>query len=133
MPPTSFNFGGHRDDEVGCLVVRQTEADAVQAVEGDDGGERQPLVAVDEGVVTRWSPAARPPARLSCCGPSGIARVSDRVTPVQLGRVEPREGACRCVVGERGLQRSRRRAFGRPCHSRVRPSPRGGCRAAEMA
>ena len=43
--------GGDADDQVVGGVVGEGEASAVEAVEGDDGGERQSLVAVDEGVV----------------------------------------------------------------------------------
>jgi hypothetical protein len=34
-----------------CSVVGQGQPSAVKAVERDDGGEREPLVAVDERVV----------------------------------------------------------------------------------
>ena len=43
--------GGDAHNQVVGLVVGQGQPAAVQAVERDDRGERQPLVAVDEGVV----------------------------------------------------------------------------------
>jgi hypothetical protein len=43
--------GGDADDQVVGLVVGQGQAAAVKAAEGDDRGERVPLVAVDERVV----------------------------------------------------------------------------------
>ena len=42
---------GPGDDEVVGHIVGHRQPAAVQAVEGDDGGQPQPLVAVDEGVV----------------------------------------------------------------------------------
>jgi hypothetical protein len=41
---------GDADHQVVDLVVGQGQAAAVEAVERDDGGEREPLVAVDERV-----------------------------------------------------------------------------------
>jgi hypothetical protein len=43
--------GGDADHQIVGGVVGEGEASAVEAVEGDDCGQRQSLVAVDEGVV----------------------------------------------------------------------------------
>jgi hypothetical protein len=45
--------GGHLDDEVVRLVVGVGQSDAVEAVEGDGSGQREPLVPVDKGMVAR--------------------------------------------------------------------------------
>jgi hypothetical protein len=42
---------GDADDEVVGLVVGQCQPAAVEAIESDGRGEREPFVAVDEGVV----------------------------------------------------------------------------------
>ncbi len=44
---------GDLHDQFVCLVIGERQASAVQAVEGDHRSEREPLVAVDQGMVAR--------------------------------------------------------------------------------
>src|SRR6202000_361704 len=79
--------GGDAHDQVVGLVVGEGEAAAVEAVEGDDGGQGEPLVAVDECVVAG----------------DGVQQRGGLGVRVQVGVLAERGGL---RAGKRGLQQA---------------------------